>query len=326
MSGNKEKKVVKTSSCQIQVTSTPQGKGSEPPAKSKRTFSEVSETSVEEMSFINQQLDHLSSDLKDTKTKVMSLMSAEEVQNFITQTVAKVMEKVEKKVEKVIEQKIKEKTQELADRLESLDFEKNELADRLKQAELDLRRHKEKVKDLETIAIASAQRSNYNEQYSRKNNIKILNIPENATETERTLTEVICSTLLSKGNVDLDPQDIIAMHRIPGKQGSPKPVLLKLKNTSVKTAVMKQRRTMKAAGFKLVDDVTKLNSGLIGRLLQHNRIESAWYFNGAVYGKTIEGQRHKFDIYCNIDSEIGRTAGQRYGRDEQLLRLGSMEP
>ena len=52
--------------------------------------------------------------------------------------------------------------------MESLDFEKNELADRLKQAELDLRRHKEKVKELETIAIASAQRSNYNEQYSRK--------------------------------------------------------------------------------------------------------------------------------------------------------------
>ena len=98
MSGNKEKKVVKTSSCQIQVTSTPQGKGSsEPPAKSKRTFPEVSETSVEEMSFINQQLYHLSSDLKDTKTKVMSLMSAEEVQNFITQTVAKVMETLKRK-------------------------------------------------------------------------------------------------------------------------------------------------------------------------------------------------------------------------------------
>ena len=125
MSGNKEKKVVKTSSCQIQVTSTPQGKGStEPPAKSKRTFSEVSETSVEDMSFINQQLDHLSSDLKDTKATVMSLMSAEEVQNFITQTVAKVMENVEKKVEKVIEQKIKEKTQEPADRVESLYFER----------------------------------------------------------------------------------------------------------------------------------------------------------------------------------------------------------
>ena len=74
----------------------------------------------------------------------------------------------------------------------------------------------------ETIAIASAQRINYNEQYSRKNNIKILSITEIATESERTLTEVICSTLLSKGNVDLDPYDIIAMHRIPGKKGSPK--------------------------------------------------------------------------------------------------------
>ena len=106
---------------------------------------------------------------------------------------------------------------------------------------------------------------------------------------ENTLVETVTSTLLSKANVDLDPQDIIAVHRIPGTQGSPKPVLLKLKNNSVKTKIMKQRQAMKAAGFRLVDDVTKLNTGLIGRLMKHARIDSAWYFNGAVYGKTTEG-------------------------------------
>ena len=57
---------------------------------------------------------------------------------------------------------------------------------------------------------------------------------------------------------------------------------------------------MKAAGYRLVDDVTKLNTGLIGRLMKHARIDSAWYFNGAVYGKTTEGRRYKFDIYCNL--------------------------
>ena len=42
--------------------------------------------------------------------------------------------------------------------------------------------------------------------------------------------------------------------------------------------IMKQRKTTKAAGFRLVDDVTKLSTGLIERLLIHPKIDSAWYF------------------------------------------------
>ena len=234
---------------------------------------------------------------------------------------------MEKKIEELIDEKIKEKTKKLEDKVELLEFDNKNLTDRLTQAETNLESQKDRISELEKVAVASAQRSNYNEQYSRKNNIKILNVPEDALETEGTLTEVVCTTLLSKGNVDLDPQDIVAIHRIPGKPDSPKPMLLKLKNNSVKTAVMKQRQAMKAAGYRLVDDVTKLNTGLIGRLMKHTRIDSAWYFNGAVYGKTIEGRRHKFDIYCNINSVIRkRTTGEKDGDDARLLTLGSLEP
>ena len=34
---------------------------------------------------------------------------------------------------------------------------------------------------------------------------------------------------------------------------------------------------MKGARFRLVDDVTKLNTDLTGRLLIHPKIDSAWY-------------------------------------------------
>ena len=46
MSTNKE---TKTSVCEIKVTSTPSKGGSEPPTKTKRTISEVSESSAEEL-------------------------------------------------------------------------------------------------------------------------------------------------------------------------------------------------------------------------------------------------------------------------------------
>ena len=64
---------------------------------------------------------------------------------------------------------------------------------------------------------------------------------------------------------------------------------------------------MKSAGHRLVDDVTKLNSLLIHRLLEHSSIEQAWYYNGAVYGQTLTGRKLKFDIHDDICSVECRT-------------------
>ncbi|KAH3845230.1 hypothetical protein DPMN_087505 [Dreissena polymorpha] len=61
---------------------------------------------------------------------------------------------------------------------------------------------------------------------------------------------------------------------------------------------------MKSNGYRLVDDVTKPTQGLINRLLLHPNIDSAWYSNGAVYGKTVADERIKFDIYDNVNDAI----------------------
>ena len=75
MSVENKKKETKASTSAFKVASTPQGKGvSEPPPKSKWTISEVSDASAEELTIIHQQLEHLNTDLKQTKEKVMSLM------------------------------------------------------------------------------------------------------------------------------------------------------------------------------------------------------------------------------------------------------------
>ncbi|KAH3863738.1 hypothetical protein DPMN_026736 [Dreissena polymorpha] len=67
---------------------------------------------------------------------------------------------------------------------------------------------------------------------------------------------------------------------------------------------MRKRTPMKAKGFKLVDDVTKRNQGLISRLLLHPDIKSACFFNGSVFGQTNSEKRIKFDIFDNVDNAI----------------------
>ena len=70
--------------------------------------------------------------------------------------------------------------------------------------------------------------ANYNEQYSRKNNIKILNIKEVHDETETSLATDACKLFSETCAVDLNPREIQAIHRIPAKPGTTKPVLVKL--------------------------------------------------------------------------------------------------
>ena len=87
-------------------------------------------------------------------------------------------------------------------------------------------------------------------------------------------------------------------------------------NNHEKTKIMRKRKEMKTAGFRLVDDVTKLNTNLINRVSLHENIDSAWFFNLSVYGNTAEGKRHKFDKYSNTGKVIRKPAGADDSDDE----------
>ena len=136
------------------------------------------------------------------------------------------------------------------------------------------------------LAQAAFQKSNYNEQYSRKNNIKIHGVKEEKGEVT---IDVARHTMSTIGKVTVDEDDIVAVHRIPTKKGQIKPILLKVKNAEVKTKIMQQRQTFKkngaAAGVRISDDVTRANSKLIQELSVHAKLENAWYYNGSVYAR-----------------------------------------
>lgn len=268
----------------------------------KRTHSEVTESSFgDEITMINKQLEQMNNDIHETKDSVKSLLSKQEMKAFIVSTVEAISAEQEKRLEATIERKVeekfKEKTAELNQRLDMITYENVELKEQVDKLT-------ETVTECEKMTKFAIQKSNTNEQYSRKNNVKVMGVVEKENETELTLTREVIEILESKAQVTIEESKIMALHRIPGKIGMNKPVLIKLINNSEKTKIMKKRKEMKRAGFRLVDDVTKSNTTLINTLSQHEKIESAWYFNGSVYAKTIEGRRHKFDISSDIDETI----------------------
>ena len=279
--------------------------------KEKRSHSEVADSSLgDEFTSIQKQLDQLTSDIQQTREDVKSLMKKEEMRTFITDTItalfSKVQKKIEKKVEDVIEEKLEEKLKdkmtELNDRMDSLVHENIEL----REANDKL---KARIDKNEKVAQSAMEKSNMNEQYSRKNNIKVMGVVEDDDETEDKLIEKINNILNAKAGVTLNENKIVAIHRIPGRAGMPKPVLIKLMNNNGKTKIMKKRKFMKLAGYRLVDDVTKQNTKLINRLNLHTDIDSAWYFNGNVFAKTTEGKRFRFDLFSVVEDVIQKKGG-----------------
>ena len=173
----------------------------------------------------------------------------------------------------MVEEEVKDKMTvhltELNDRLDNMVFENGDIKDRLDKVENQLKKEKERTK-------SALERSNYNEQFSRKNNVKIMGVEVLEDETEVKLTAEILRIIKEKIDVDIEASEIVTIHRIPSKH-DPKTVLVKLKNNSEKTRLMKHRRIMKQQGHKLVDDVTKKNTELISRLQKHEKIDSAWF-------------------------------------------------
>ena len=143
---------------------------------------------------------------------------------------------------------------------------------------------------------------NFNEQYSRKNNVKILNFP---TKPDENLRQDLIQTIHDDLGVQIHHADITEIHRIPTKNRAQrdKPVIVRLASSEVKRNIMRQKKNLKN-NVRVVDDVTKKNLDLIKRLKESSEIESAWYFNTAVYGKTKSGHQMKFDLFDDIHQKI----------------------
>ena len=216
---------------------------------------------------------------------------------------------MQKEISMRVEERAKEiqidhdrKMGELQQHVDGVTFENDILMKKIERYEEENTALKQRITANENISKRALLQSNFNEQYSRKTNIKITGVKEERSENTQ---ELVQRVVREKAAVEIDDDEIIAVHRIPGKKNLPRPIIIKLKNTESKAKVMRKRKVVKESngGIKFVDDVTFLNTELIARLLKHDKISSAWYFNSHVYG-LYDNKRIRFDIFDNIDEKI----------------------
>ena len=237
----------------------------------------------------------------DLDKSLADIVKKSDLETVVTSIVTKLLDSFKKE----INEKISEKSNKQTKAIENLIKENEELREQIAGQRKKMSEIQKQVADNEIISKEALQMSNYNQQYSRKFNIKIMNYPENKDEKIRDI--FVKDIVKDKLNVKVDSSEIQAIHRIPGKIGEARPVIVKLVNSEVKYRIMRAKKNLpKKETVRLVDDVTKHNMGLITRLRNCKELESAWYFNCSVYGKTFDEKRIKFDIFDDINNKIAK--------------------
>ena len=118
--------------------------------------------------------------------------------------------------------------------------------------------------------------TNNNEQYSRRDNIKIYGLSLLPGDDCKSKVKKFLAKDL---NIHVKDEEISVAHIVP-------------------------RRILKGTGIRIYEDLTEINQGLINRLRNHDGIKSSWSINGKIYGLTENDKKIKFDPYEGIDEKI----------------------
>lgn len=276
----------------------------------KRTRSDVStdsNTSMDLSGIINFQkdLDEIKFSLKDVTTKddlnevTKDLVKTADLENMVTGIVKKLFSKFESTLDKKMNERLNKIQTEMQEKVEALSIENEHLRRKIDQNEAKTISIKKELSETTEIAKVTNISSNYNEQYSRKNNIKVFNFP---WKEQQDLRQDFIQMVKSDLNITLHDRDIVAIHRLPA-QREPRPLIVRCFNTDVKRSIMRKRKELRNK-VKFVDDVTTRNMALIKRLEDSGRFDQVWYFNCGIYGRTDNGLQMKYGLYDDINRRL----------------------
>ena len=140
-----------------------------------------------------------------------------------------------------------------------------------------------------------------NEQYSRKNNLRVLGLVEEERENlEAKFIKFVEDNLQEEISAD----EIEIIHRIGarrndgGEQGSrrggkPRPVIVKLLSHKSKMKILLKRKMLKGKGIIIVEDMADDIAKRLKELKSKRSVESSWFSNGKIKFKLRDDPRIK---------------------------------
>ncbi|KAI4456698.1 l1 transposable element-related [Holotrichia oblita] len=114
------------------------------------------------------------------------------------------------------------------------------------------------------------------EQYSRRNNLRIFGVPEEANEDTKVLVSKFCKDKL-KFNVG--PELMDACHRLPAKEQQQRPIIVKFHDRATKANVCSKKQELRGTKFVIREDLTRTRHFLMVEAKKKYGNRSVWSNN-----------------------------------------------
>ena len=128
------------------------------------------------------------------------------------------------------------------------------------------------------------------EQYSRRNCLVVLGVPESKKDTGEALLEVFNDRL----NVRVTPQCIDRSHRLGRQQPStdkPRPVIVKFVSYETHRQVFSAKRRLKGCKLVITENLTKRRTEMLNRTRTQPGVKCAWTTDGRIVCLLENGEK-----------------------------------
>lgn len=156
------------------------------------------------------------------------------------------------------------------------------------------------------------------EMRTRKKILLIHGIPE---ERHEDVESVVMKTINDKLKLDeFQPSDINRCHRM-GKTssgGKPRPILLKLRDISMRNSIWFAKTSLKGTGITLSEFLTKARHSLFMQARKQLGITKCWTRDGAVYTLNPDGTKCRIDTPDMLDNFMQNSSDQHTATQTQV--------
>lgn len=198
----------------------------------------------------------------------------EEIQNIVKIAINEAME------EKVaIFQGIRENMDMFTSEIDRLSSITLALKEALAEKEKDISNLRECIDNLKKENTELHCQLNDNENYQRRENIRITGIPEASSENP---IKTACNFFTEKG-FNVSEKELHIAHRIGRRNpGKPRTIIVRFFNRNTRDRVIRERKKLKGSGITISEDVSNLSMRTLMRVQRSQGISNAWIWNGQV--------------------------------------------
>ena len=175
-----------------------------------------------------------------------------------------------KRLENLLRKIIKEEVSKLTQHIETLTTENKNL--------------KEDLTAVKKENLSLKNELNNLEQYTRRENVRIFGVEDNAWEDGKKSTVLALDILRNKMKIDIKEEDVEVAHRVGKfKSDRKRAIIVRFASRKTKEKVMTEKKKLKGSGIFVNEDLTKRNADWFFKVKRTEGVINAWTKNGETF-------------------------------------------